>query len=77
MEISFLGIILLNSLLLFVLLAIIPIAILRDGQRIRISRRDQVLWIIVSVGFFPIGLLLYLLIARRQSDKPDCGSEAI
>ena len=55
---------LVTSLVLFTILAIIPLAILRNARHKGLSRLECIIWIVLSVGLFPIGVLLYLLSTR-------------
>ena len=67
----FLIALLFNFLVLFVILAIVPLRVVRDARSKGLSKTDQIIWAIISVGLFPIGLLLYLLVAKKQrGDSP-------
>ena len=57
---------LMSSIIVFTVLAVIPLAVLRDARHKGLARWEQIIWIIAAIVLFPIGVLLYLLSTRSQ-----------
>ena len=54
-------------------IAVITLIVAGDAGGKGLSGRETLAWIILSLCFFPVGLLLYFLITRKNSVRKEEG----